>query len=58
MLANSSLLFRQLTSLTAEDFPEAMEMSGVESSGRALCHLLFSWATERLLASCTPAFKL
>lgn len=45
-LANFSLLFRQMTSLTTEDFPEAMQMSGVETSGRALCHLLFSWGTE------------
>ena len=46
MLANFPLLFRQMTSLTNENVTEAMEMSGVESSGRALRHLLFSWGTE------------
>lgn len=45
MLANFSL-FRQKTNLTKEDFPEAMEMSGVESSDHALCHLFFPWGAE------------
>lgn len=60
MLANFSL-FREMTNLTKEDFPEAMVISGVDCSGHAPVSPVFPLGHRKslqLLASCTPALKL